>query len=90
MKRHDFDYNVEMRLNGSQLAYETLDWTTEPPTREGWYWAKVIDAENPAWAGKVDLLMVIVLDDGPQYTLRNGFEATHWLGPLLVPAPPKE
>jgi hypothetical protein len=66
-------------------------WTTEPPTVEGWYWAK--------WAErhKRDQIVYLQKDEkfarvlviGDTYS-REVSDFTLWLGPLPVPEPPKE
>jgi hypothetical protein len=59
-------------------------WTTEPPTKEGWYWA--VDNENE--------IEIVEFTDGELYV--TGWENavaenhfTHWCGPIPAPEPPK-
>jgi len=68
-------------LNGFQ-------WTTEPPTQEGWYWGF---HKNKT----VYMFWVGLDDDNILMAYFNGYPVpfeshTHWLGPLPVPEPPNE
>ena len=60
-------------------------WTTEPPTVEGWYWARHEVTK--------EIVMTQVCQITSDYwTTENGpiWQFTHWLGPLPVPEPPTE
>lgn len=85
----DYTYIVETDYK-SLREYKTLQWQTEPPTQSGLYWAHLIDKNEPAWAGKEDVIFVAVIDGKAFYALKEGLEVTHTLGPLPVPEPPKE
>jgi len=64
-------------------------WTTEKPTKIGWYWANWI-------CGEIRVVKVIddkwnpgglsVYGDECDYRLKD---FTHWLGPLHEPEPPE-
>jgi hypothetical protein len=67
---------------------DTLEWTTEPPTQDGWFWA--IGPGNP--------VVVRVIEGNPSHFVGfiNGVGGaypvdyfSHWLGPLPIPEPPK-
>jgi hypothetical protein len=60
-----------------------LQWTTTPPTVEGWYWVKH-EAANEIIMTQVCKLTddYLTTENGPLYVF------THWLGPLLLPEPP--
>ncbi len=67
-------------------------WTTEPPTQEGWYWARTNK-------GQPFIIRVGFYGTGQTGTLwaydteRNMLDLDvldYWLGPLPVPEPPKE
>jgi hypothetical protein len=73
----------------SYLMYQCggLEWTTTPPTKEGWYWA--FDARDSVR----HVLMIEIAPDGIGYHL-TAYTAdiphdidsyTHWLGPLPIP-----
>ena len=78
----------------SDYDFMGLQWTTEPPTREGWYWAINKD-DREIW-----LYRVFRADHGgndkpleawvDQYESMRLSDFSHWLGPLPVPAPPSE
>ena len=60
-------------------------WTTEPPTENGYYWAKAIDFEQIVdmvliWGGTIRTI------GGDEW---GAGDFTHWLGPLPVPEVPK-
>jgi hypothetical protein len=70
-------------------------WTAEPPTQEGWYWAKpkkdgglVSPQKDPrkivVWVNKDATIEVAGYDS---WWETENF--THWLGPLPVPEMPK-
>ena len=75
-------YTIDKGYDGS-LA-ETLNWTTEPPTQEGWYWATE-DGGRPE----------VVMYNGSSVYVRgyevplNPKDFTYWLGPLPIPEPPQ-
>lgn len=68
------------------------EWTTTPPTEEGWYWAvhalegeivavKFVGGGLVTWGGwNIDQTA----------TSASVSDFTHWLGPLPVPEPPTE
>lgn len=69
-----------------------MEWTTDKPTQEGFYWAyENLDPED------ADVMLVNVSDGGGDAWCAwwEGdiyFELTHfshWMGPLEVPVPPK-
>lgn len=80
---------MKMMLEGRSVEYgRSFEWTTTPPTQEGWYWAK---REN-------DIIMVEVADTeaggcaweaGLDYP-KDFADYSAWLGPLPVPEPPQE
>jgi hypothetical protein len=86
-------YHIDENPNSmkSEMA-ASLQWTTDPPTREGWYWA--IDAED----GEINLHRVFRADHGgndkplevwlDQYESDNLSDYTCWLGPLPIPNKP--
>lgn len=64
--------------------FDALEWTTNQPTQEGWYWAKHEDY------GK-SIVMVIKGEGSVACDLLLSLEGfTHWLGPLPEPEAPKE
>ncbi len=70
------------------------EWSTAPPTKAGWYWAKddpkrqtgarVHCVEVDAWGGDEFVAWVVACDS---YIPVNYF--TCWLGPIDVPEAPK-
>lgn len=79
-------YDIEVNTGyGAGGSFTVLEWTTEPPTQEGWYWAheSIVNA----------IVIVRVTED---LRVRDVFvrsralgEYTHWLGPLPLPEMPK-
>ena len=74
------------------LKFNDFEWKTEPPTQEGWYWAKT---ENGTYLFNLENN----IGADPLYFESTGmywqegmdtYKITHWLGPLPVPEPPKE
>lgn len=70
--------------------YAPLDWTTESPTKPGWYWAMYLDTEP--W-----IVRVAKDKDGILKWWEDGVSrswdldtVSYWMGPLPVPEPPKE
>ncbi len=68
-------------------GFYPLEWTTEAPTQEGWYWVKRED--------KKEIVQVYKLD-GSFYAWTTMDERDHdlneftmWLGPLPVPEKPE-
>lgn len=61
-------------------------WSTTPPVKEGWYWA-VLDGDTLSQAVYLDRSMKIPWPDGGALD-RKDFIL--WIGPLPVPAPPKD
>ena len=51
-----------------------MSWTTEKPTRAGWYWRKVYNHSKGQW----DIWILEVLLDEPQLA-----DGGYWQGPLL-------
>jgi hypothetical protein len=69
-----------------------MEWTTEQPTKEGWYWAFGILKD---WGGEREVLLVVnvIPYNAPPYVqvdLENWSikEFTHWMGPLTTPPLP--
>jgi len=62
------------------------EWTTEPPTKEGWYWFRN-EWPQPfcAWVS-VNNNEMQVGQVGAQWDISK---ITHWLGPLTEPEMPK-
>jgi hypothetical protein len=54
-----------------------LNWTTEPPTAEGWYWVY-----KKGGAPTIKEYRGVVVD--------VYFPDTYWLGPIPIPDPPKD
>jgi len=67
-------YYIETNLD--EVA---LQWTTEPPTREGWYWASV----------DVVGIEARIIVHYPYPSNENVDKITHWLGPLPIPELPR-
>jgi hypothetical protein len=71
-------------------------WQTEPPTQEGWYWSynsnsTLLNEEPKAvfvYSDKWQHDGALIVYDGGAYRVKN--YATHWLGPIPAPEPPKE
>lgn len=65
----------------------SLEWTTTPPTVEGWYWVKEKGNGFTMAFVKYKRGHFEIWIDG-EY--RNDYEEyTHWLGPLPEPEPPQ-
>jgi hypothetical protein len=61
-----------------------LDWTTDPPTEEGWYWVQRIGNDS------IEIVQFWNIGGTFQTTDFEGVNGfTHWLGPLPVPEIPK-
>ena len=63
------------------------EWTTEPPTQEGWYWMRV-DDEDP------QIVKVFYSPNRGKFIFTDEEDHdvgcySHWLGPLPVPELPK-
>lgn len=75
-----------------------MQWTTEKPTQEGYYWAKESEYDfRPRHVYRVCLVRVglftlygktrlFAWDDANR---RNLYEFSHWMGPLSQPEPPE-
>ncbi len=76
------------------LDVETVfKWTTEPPTAEGWYWARRVFTEGNEKQKEIQLYYFngsiwLFSPDDYEYT-PNSENFTHWLGPLPIPEPPQ-
>lgn len=74
-----------------------FQWTTEPPTQEGWYWFRASGFMQSGMFTELSYVSVMngvvsfkPLIDGYEWDHEYEVEdVTHWLGPLPVPAPPK-
>jgi len=74
-------------MSYKSYTYTDREWTTEPPTEEGWYWVKDGDTARIAevfFASKTTLLADLTDEEMPR--VLSAF--THWLGPLPVPESP--
>jgi hypothetical protein len=78
-------------------GYPYGKWTTTPPTQEGWYWAMSVDDDDSPQVVIVDKNLGTEKDKHPLIVgavyVQDEWQLslfTHWLGPLPVPAPPKE
>lgn len=79
-----------------------LEWTTEPPTVEGWYWAKPKDVTYNEygddiyriWNDHGKSIQIVYVNDGLLVTVvdHDDFyvvgDFSHWLGPLSEPESP--
>jgi hypothetical protein len=70
----DYRYEIEHGIGGEWVI---LEWTTNPPTQEGWYWVCVEDGHISA----------TFIHNGADPKLMG--DNVYWLGPLPVPEPPK-
>jgi hypothetical protein len=71
-----------------------LQWTTTPPTEEGWYW---VDTSQWANRGVPEVVEVRLIEDKGLRAFETGDDVgiavsayELWLGPLPVPEPPTE
>jgi hypothetical protein len=69
-----------------------IEWTTTPPTEPGWYWVRSESKYKHTWIVEVSIKNGVAHMysemDSEDYPVWDGF-ATHWLGPLPPPEPPK-
>lgn len=72
-------------------TYTDEEWTTEPPTETGLYWAF-----NGAEVSPVDVYLdgsnsrLVCFELGDKYDqVQDVNDFSYWLGPLPVPEPPK-
>jgi hypothetical protein len=76
-------YAVAVYNSTKDRWLEVMEWTTEPPTVEGWYWVKR--------HSEIDL---IFFQDGTVtssvYDNARALDYSHWLGPLPEPELPKD
>lgn len=80
--------NPKTRFDGvsdvsAYFRFLTPAWSTEPPTKDGWYWA--YDRDD----GFLD--MVYYGDSGGMMWIQKAIAKLfthHWLGPLPKPEPP--
>jgi hypothetical protein len=69
---------------------EDLQWTTTPPTEEGWYWVR--NVKGKIWCEEVfkkDGVMCWWSEDENTFNSIILDYITHWLGPLPIPEPPQ-
>lgn len=74
----------------------TMQWTTDKPTRPGWYWVyvprlKTVFCMETEIIPACDWIQFVYHVDG--YDWESDFEPTdvsHWVGPLELPKPPTE
>jgi hypothetical protein len=63
-----------------------LEWTTEPPTQEGWYWAKDKSFNDPPSVVYVSIREGIEYVTSADWKEAKSFERFRaWMGPLPVP-----
>ena len=67
--------------HNENTTIKSIDWKTETPTQEGWYWV-VMDYQDPDIKVQVKHLAA---GDPPRW-LSN---VTHWLGPIPPPEMPE-
>lgn len=90
-------------LDFARREYVEMDWTTTPPTVEGWYWVYIEDPkaiENPAVVqverenqkpdDKLGVWHSGNWDEFESVDEYSSIFSCHWLGPIPVPEPPKE
>ena len=78
---------------------DVLKWTKEKPTRPGYYWVYTV----PVWEEKPEVYCCAVYltpsgepclqieADGYEWERKITAErTTHWLGPIMEPAPPED
>ena len=70
-----FDYSI-IDVHGQGDCFY---WTTDPPTKEGWYWCF-----HPSFPPTIMHSAYSVIGyDGPGF-----YQHTHWIGPLPFPVRP--
>lgn len=77
---------------GNRAEMFQFQWKTAPPTVDGWYWVSA-DWRDDAFQVFVDtthLQSKIIVWVAGSDVWSEIEEFTHWLGPLPVPAPPKD
>ncbi len=77
--------NIDETLSGT---FDMFPWTTEPPTKPGWYWTmlnkpRLVKVSQEAFTSE---LHVTHTGNEQEYPLSD---YTHWLGPLLEPENPE-
>lgn len=74
-------------MSDKQNGVLYLEWSTEPPTQEGWYWAKLKKS------GERRIYQIFV-DNGNVYIESDHGEQpdmiSNWIGPLPVPELPEK
>ncbi len=70
-----------------------MEWTTEPPTQTGLYWAfnehMTIDGVDAVDVYGSNNSLLVAFELGDNYdTMQSLSRWTHWMGPLSVPEPP--
>lgn len=82
------DYIVDGKPDFYSTGMKYFEWTTTPPTVEGWYWVKpryLDDSIEPYIVEAKQGKAYVTGDDQP-----DDFDMfSHWLGPLPVPEPPQ-
>ena len=84
-------YSVSMGTSEFDEHIESFRWTTDPPTKEGWYWVRRKGEES-----EIEVVFIDGWGDGVFTVRATGSEIStspnyfsHWLGPLPEPGLPK-
>lgn len=90
-------YYVDIQVDKDKLQNGegvVLEWTTEPPTQEGWYWGCHVLENNIIMS---PVILRVYESNGYHFIFQNGFEQGRvdkvnylWLGALPVPEIPQK
>lgn len=69
------------------MTIQRLEWTTEPPTQDGWYWTVEANDIFIVEVSKIGSRMIVNYFGTLEESRVDEF--TYWLGPLPIPDPPK-
>lgn len=85
----NYEYNIETD-HKSVRSHVMLQWQTEPPIVEGWYWVKWTERHKPiqiVYLQKDNKFESVLVIGNIHSHEVNSF--AHWLGPLPIPELPK-
>lgn len=81
----DRDEVSELRAQLEQRANGAPQWTTEPPTKPGWYWWRGLAVDDPE-DGPITTIAHVWYADGEMHSdLGDAGALGAWCGPLEPP-----
>jgi hypothetical protein len=83
------DIRITEKNKENFVYYKRLSWTTEKPTKSGYYWAKIKDKRCRPTITMIEIYGKDCYTMGDEVPVEEMNIFTHFMGPLAIPEMPQ-